>query len=266
MDGGREGRRVGEVHRVEVLHARLLVESRHHDVGDLVHGAGAQHLYAEQAVRTAVRDELYQEARGAGVVVGLVVHHGDHAHRVEARLARRRLGEAGATAVERGQQAHDSGSERAGVGRRRAREHAGDRAAADVGRRAHGAPERAAGDGVRDLGAVAGGVDVGHVGGAELVHDDAAAVERHAGALEPRRVGPDANGEDHKVRRQRPRADLDALDLGAALDARERARRHDAHAGGLELALREAGHLGVKDVGQDLRHRVDHGDGEAACE
>ena len=119
MDGRREGRRVREVHHVEVLDAHLLVERRDHDVHDLVDRAGAEHLHAEQPVCLAARHELDEEARGAGVVVRLVIHDGDDALGIEALLAGRRLGEAGAPGVQRGQQADDAGAEHARIARGR---------------------------------------------------------------------------------------------------------------------------------------------------
>ena len=110
MDGRGEGRRVGEVQGVEILHLGTHGDAGDGDVHHLVHRTGAQHLDAQQLMGGPVGDELGHKAVGAGIVVGLVVGDADHTHRVKPGVLRLGLGQAGAPGVEGIQQLDHAGA------------------------------------------------------------------------------------------------------------------------------------------------------------
>lgn len=263
MDGRGEGRRVGEVQGVEILHLGTHGDAGDGDVHHLVHRTGAQHLDAQQLMGGPVGDELGHKAVGAGIVVGLVVGDADHTHRVKPGVLCLGLGQAGAPGVEGIQQLDHAGAQAAAVEGLVPRQVAGKAPAGDVGGGAHGRPLGFAGKGVMYHGAVAHGVDVGQVGGLFVIHQDGAFEHFEAAALQKRGSRADADGQHHQVRRDGTAVGGNALGFVGAGDALQRRAGEHPHAFGLQLPLDVGGHFGVKDVGHELGGHIHHRDRKA---
>src|SRR5206468_2488331 len=115
---------------------------------------------------------------------------------------------------------------------------------------------RLAGDEVAALRHVARRVDVGDVG-AEMVVDDDAAVDLHAGALEPVEVRLDTGGHDHDVADEiGAGGELQPLLALGVLDLRDLDVGADGDAVGLEPALDDLRARGVHHARQDPRRHL----------
>ena len=263
MDGGGEGRCVGEVQGVEVLDPGAHGDAGHGDVNHLVNAAAAQNLDAQQLMGGLVGNQLGHEGGGIGIVVGLVVGDAGGGDHIVAGSGGLCLGQAGTACVQAFRQLDNAGSQAAAVGFFRAGQVPGQQPAGDVGGGAHGGPLALAGDAVVYLRAVAHGVDVVQVGSLVLVHDDGALEHLDAGIMQERGCGTDADGHDHHVSLETAHGRADAGGLLAAQHGLQAGAGHDPDALGLQLAADIVGDLGVEQVGHDLRSHVHHGDLQA---
>ena len=204
-----------------------------------------------------VGNELDDEAAGAGHIVRLVVHDGDHTHRVEALVFGLSLGEAGTADVETGQLAH-SGAQRAAIGASLAGDILSNHAAFDVGRGAHGRPCSLAGDGVAHHGAVAHGVDVGIVGLSQLVGEQGALEHLQTSVLQEGGVGTDTGAEHHQVTLIAALVGEHFLDLAVfTFQAGDLDAGGDGDPGVSQLALDVGGKFWVK-AGEHMGRHIQH--------
>ena len=88
VNRGRERRRIGHVHVLQLVDGGAHGQRDDADVGHLVDRTAAQYLYTQQLAGSLVRNQLDDECAGTRIVVRLVVDNRDDRNNVVASLAR----------------------------------------------------------------------------------------------------------------------------------------------------------------------------------
>ena len=88
VNRGRERRRIGHVHVLQLVDGGAHGQRDDADVGHLVDRTAAQYLYTQQLAGSLVRNQLDDEGAGTRIVVRLVVDNRDGRNDVVASLAR----------------------------------------------------------------------------------------------------------------------------------------------------------------------------------
>ena len=82
MDRRGKRRGIRHIHIFKIFHLRAQGYPGHRDIHDLIHGACAKHLHAEQFMRRLIRHQLDDKTVRPRIVMGLVIHYRKDGFRV----------------------------------------------------------------------------------------------------------------------------------------------------------------------------------------
>ena len=259
MDGSGEGRCVGKVHGTEVLYLGTQRNAGYCNIHHFVHAAGTRNLNTQQLVAVPVGDHLGDKSGSIGIVVSFVISDTGYGDGIEALILGLSLGQTGAAGIQILGQLYNTGTQAAAVGGGNPGQVLGQAPSGYVGGRAHGRPLRLSGDPVKDLGAVAHGINIGQIGFLVFVHNDGAPVHFQAGAVEEGGGGTHTNGQNDYFAGECADAGAHAAGFVAAQHFFQSGTGDDAQSSGLQLAADVLCHIGIKQVGHDLVGHIHNG-------